>query len=212
MNQWGWIFFISCAASANVAIENISFKDPAFAQCVHQAAQAHHWRTATEIKKLKCHSMDINEAQEVEYFSNLSYLSLYNNKLSHLDLTQLKQLEEVNLANNELASLKIQGLSQLKKLYLFRNHLKALNMQGLSDLYTVRLMQNQLIKLDITPLVKLKTGYFFDNKLKDLAITGLAQLEFLDVRQNPMSDELYDFYDEQEGIVISHDGNADDWK
>jgi hypothetical protein len=32
------------------------------------------------------------------------------------------------------------------------------------------------------------------------------------VKQNPMADELYDFYDKQSGITISHDGNVDDWK
>jgi protein phosphatase 1 regulatory subunit 7 len=61
-------------------------------------------------------------------------------------------------------------------------------------------------------MLALETGYFFDNQLEDLQITGLEKLTFLDVKQNPMPDELYDFYDKQEGIVISHDGNADDWQ
>ena len=65
---------------------------------------------------------------------------------------------------------------------------------------------------DITPLKSLQQGHIFDNQLEDLSIEGLNNLEFLDVKQNSMPDELYDFYDEQEGIVISHDGNADDWK
>ncbi|MFM9745554.1 hypothetical protein ACKI2C_49220, partial [Streptomyces brasiliscabiei] len=75
-------------------------------------------------------------------------------------------------------------------------------MTGLSALHTVRMMQNKLTKLDISPLTQLKMGYFFDNQLTDLQITGLNELEFLDVRQNPMSDELYDFYDQQAGVVI----------
>ena len=103
-------------------------------------------------------------------------------------------------------------MNKLEKLYLFKNQLATLDMSGLSALHTVRMMQNQLKTLDISALKNLKTGYFFDNKLTDLQISGLDKIEFLDVRQNPMPDELYDFYDEQDGVVISHDGNADDWK
>ncbi len=201
-----------CLVNAAVAIKEMHFNDPAFANCVYSAAEKNHWENAEQVTKLKCHSMAIVDAQEVINFTNLQFLSLYNNQLSQLNISQLINLEELNLANNQLTSLQIHDLKRLKKLYLFRNQLKTLNLTGLSQLHTVRLMQNQLELLDISPLVKLKTGYFFDNKLKDLAITGLKELEFLDVRQNPMPDELYDFYDQQEGIVISHDGNADDWK
>jgi len=73
-------------------------------------------------------------------------------------------------------------------------------------------MQNQLNKLEISPLQSLVESYLWDNQLEDLQITGLDKLEFLDVKQNPMPDELYDFYDQHTGITISHDGNADDWK
>ena len=73
-------------------------------------------------------------------------------------------------------------------------------------------MQNKLTELDISPLQSLTEAYLWDNQLEDLQITGLDKLEFLGVKQNPMPDELYDFYDQQSGITISHDGNADDWK
>ncbi|GLX78339.1 hypothetical protein tinsulaeT_16790 [Thalassotalea insulae] len=212
IKKWLWVLFIPYLVSAEVIIKDIKFKDPAFAACVHQTAEKNNWHSAYDVTRLKCHSMEITNAQEVTQFSNLTYLSLYNNALSNLDLTSLNNLMELNLANNQLEQLKIQGLSHLQKLFLFRNRLKTINLQGLNELHTIRLMQNRLTTLDITPLLKLKTGYFFDNKLEDLSITGLKQLEFLDVRQNPMPDELYDFYDKQEGIVISHDGNADDWK
>ncbi|WP_206486142.1 hypothetical protein [Thalassotalea sp. G2M2-11] len=212
IKQWAWLLLVPFFAPAETIIADITFKDPAFAACVHQTAKQNNWHNAEEVNKLKCHSMAIKHAQEVELFTNLGYLSLYNNQLSTLNLTPLTQLTEVNLANNELVTLQLHGLSKLSKLYLFKNKLTTLNLTGLDRVQTIRLMQNQLTKLDITPLISLKTGYLFNNKLKDLSIAGLEQLEFLDVRQNPMPDELYDFYDEQDGIVISHDGNADDWK
>lgn len=200
------------SASAENAISELTFNDPALASCIADTAAENGWTTVAQFVSLKCHSMDIKKAQDVTQLSAIKSLSLYNNQISQLDLTELTQLEELNLAGNQLIQLQIRGLNQLETLYLFRNKLTTVDLTGLSKVHTVRLMQNTLETLDITPLISLQKGYFFDNQLEDLQITGLSQLEFMDVRQNPMPDELYDFYDEQDGMVISHDGNADDWK
>ncbi len=194
------------------SVQHLTFADKQFKQCVLETAESRGWTLAQQFTELKCHSMGIKRADEVVHFSQLTSLSLYNNELTQLELSPLTTLEEVNLASNRLENLTIAGLSNLSTLYLFRNNLKSVDLTGLSKLKTIRIMQNQLTSLDISPLISLEKGYLFDNKLEDLQIVGLEKLTFLDVRQNPMPDELYDYYDEQEGIVISHDGNADDWK
>jgi protein phosphatase 1 regulatory subunit 7 len=199
-------------ASKATELSQLVVNDKALDACIKQHAQQHNWQDTAEFTELVCHAMGIKEAPELGHFSALNKLSLFNNALQHLDLRALTQLTELNIANNQLTSLNIAGLSQLQTVYLFRNQLSTLDLSGLSKVTTIRLMQNQLTSLDISPLIALQKGYFFDNKLEDLQITGLDKLELLDVRQNPMPDVLYDFYDEQEGIVISHDGNADDWK
>lgn len=199
-------------ASQATELSQLVVSDKALDACIKQHALQHNWQDTTEFTELVCHAAGIKEAAELEQFSALSKLSLFNNALQQLDLRALTQLTELNIANNQLTSLNIAGLSQLHTVYLFRNQLTGLDLSGLSKVSTIRLMQNQLMSLDISPLTALQKGYFFDNKLEDLQITGLDKLELLDVRQNPMPDALYDFYDQQEGIVISHDGNADDWK
>lgn len=193
-------------------LSELKFADSKLANCVSEQAASHHWQTVEEFVELSCHNMDIQVADEVASLSALKSLSLFNNNISQLDLRPLKQLEFLNLANNALESLQISDLGRLETLYLFRNNLQTIELSGLSSVKKVRLMQNDLKKLDITPLTSLETGYFFDNDLEDLQITGLNKLQFLDVKHNPMPDELYDFYDEQEGIIINHDGNSDDWK
>lgn len=210
--KWLLVSFFSCSAFANTAINSLSFEDDAFKDCIKTTASDNQWRYVEEFIAIKCHGMGIDNAQELNQFINLQSLSLFNNNLQSLDLRKLSQLTLLSLANNDLHLLQINSLNKLEKLYLFKNQLVTLDMSGLSSLHTVRMMQNQLKTLDISALKNLKTGYFFDNKLVDLQINGLDKLEFLDVRQNPMPDALYDFYDEQEGVVISHDGNADDWK
>lgn len=210
--KWLLFWFVSFAGFANTTLEPLSFQDDALAKCIKETAAEKQWHTVEQFTDLKCHGIAIKHAQELAQFVNLQSLSLYNNQLTDLDLTSLRKLTLLNLANNQLTQLQIHSLAKLEKLYLFKNSLTTLDMTGLSALHTVRMMQNKLTKLDISPLTQLKMGYFFDNQLTDLQITGLNELEFLDVRQNPMSDELYDFYDQQAGVVISHDGNADDWK
>lgn len=202
---------LSVTVTAN-SLSTFDWGDKSLANCMKKLIAKKGWQTIQEVTEIKCHSKNIQTAQSLNQLTNLRKLSLFNNKITRLDLSALRQLETLNLANNQLTQLNITGLAKLQKLYLFRNKLVELNLSGLSSLEEVRLMQNQLESLDITPLLALRQGHIFDNQLKDLPITGLDNLEFLDVRQNPMPDELYDFYDEQEGIVISHDGNADDWK
>lgn len=195
-----------------LSLTEVKWTDKNMAQCVEKAAKKNDWSDTSQVTALKCHSADIANADELFHFTSLVSLSLYNNELEHLDLSALKQLESVNLAKNRLRKVNLVGLDKLQSLYLFRNKLTTLDLTGLTSVITLRAMQNKLMKVDIRPLVSLEKGYLFDNQIEDLPITGLDKLTFLDVKQNPMPDELYDFYDKQDGIVISHDGNADDWK
>lgn len=202
---------IACQSRAQKLVD-VEWNDKQLAECVMASAEKQGWSEVTEVTTLKCHKDGIKNAQNLAQFTRLQNLSLYNNKISTLDLTSLTELRSLNLANNKLTDLKIIGLSKLETLFLFKNKLKTIDLTGLVSVKKVRMMQNKLTHLDITPMIALETGYFFDNELEDLQIIGLSKLSFLDVKQNPMPDEIYDFYDKQEGIVISHDGNADDWQ
>lgn len=204
--------FLMTSVTHAIPLSEINWTDKKLKACVDDHANKNNWQDSEQFSSLKCHKMKIESAGELRHFTSLERLSLFSNQLTSVDLRGLSKLTSLNIANNKLSELHIAGLAQLQTLYLFRNKLEHLDLTGLSGIKKVRLMQNKLIQLDITPLVSLEEGHFFDNQLEDLQITGLAKLTFLDVKQNPMPDELYDFYDEQEGIVISHDGNADDWQ
>lgn len=202
------LFLISQSYAANGSLVS----DERLQSCIQQAMEKAQLSQVEQLLKLKCHNKGIKSVSGIEQFTHLESLSLFGNRISTADLTMLKRLKHINLAKNSLTELQISGLSQLETLYLFKNKLTTINFEGVSSLTKMRLMQNQLTVLDITPLKSLTEAYLWDNQLEDLQITGLNQLTFLDVKQNPMPDELYDFYDKQTGITISHDGNADDWK
>ncbi len=212
-----WLLHIVVPLAASFSgqatqLGEIEWQDQALAGCVLAMAQKRQWQAAADVDNIKCHSKGIKSTVDLVHFANIRQLSLFNNQIQQADLRHLANLEMLNLAKNQLRKLEIAGLANLQSLFLFRNNLSSVDLGGLVKLQKLRMMQNQLKQLDITPLQSLATAHLFDNQLEDLQITGLRNLTFLDVRQNPMPDELYDFYDEQEGIVISHDGNADDWK
>lgn len=210
-NPYGYIV-IACVTLYSVVSEADTVTDNALNACIQKAMEKAEIEHAEKLETLKCHNKGIRNIDGLSQFKNLQSLSLFGNNINRADLTSLKQLKHLNLARNSLNQLQIKGLNQLETLYLFKNKLDTIDFHGLGALTKMRIMQNKLTALDISPLTSLSEAYLWDNQLEDLQINGLTQLTFLDVKQNPMPDELYDFYDQQTGVTISHDGNADDWK
>jgi protein phosphatase 1 regulatory subunit 7 len=202
----------NATSAGNILLAQLNFADPALAQCVQQTAAQQHWQFVHDVVELKCHGMHIQQLDGLAQLVMLKSLSLYNNDIEQADLTALKQLTLVNLANNQLNQLNITQLSHLTTLYIFKNKLSYVNFDGLAQVIKLRAMNNSLTDIDISSMQALQQAYFFDNKLKDLNIAGLKHLQFLEVRQNPMPDAVYDRYDAMVGVTIVHDGNADDWK
>lgn len=194
------------------AVSELSFSDKNWQKCIEKIAAKQGLSDTLAFTEIKCHNAGIEVVEGLAQFTNLTHLSLYKNAIETLDVQMLGSLTTLNVAANKLKHMQLSNLTQLQKLYAFNNTLTKLNVTGLRNLTHLRLMNNQLIEFDITPLVALQEGHLFNNQLVTIDLTPLSQLEFIDVRQNPMPDELYDEFDEMEGISISHDGNADDWK
>jgi len=197
---------------AQLDISSLSIKDENLAACITAIIHKNAISKISQLTKVKCHGKNIRQLQGIEKLTSLQNLSLYNNKIKTAELSKLSQLAYLNIAGNKLTSINIANLSQLHTLYLFKNKLKHVNFTGLKNIKKLRITNNLLRHVDISPLVALEKAYFFDNKLEDLVILSLPKLSFLEVRQNPMPDEVYDRYDAMAGITIVHDGNADDWK
>ena len=194
------------------SIESADVTDAALKACITSTAVEKGWNQLVDVTELKCHGMNIQSLNGLSAFTALTSLSLYNNNIDNADFSALKNLTSLNVAANNLQQINISGLNKLIVLYGFRNKLKSVNFDGVENLQKMRLMQNEFTHIDVSNLTYLTEAHLFDNQLTDLNIDSLKQLTFLDVRQNPMPDELYDHYDSLPGIVISHDGNADDWK
>ncbi|TQV71173.1 hypothetical protein FKG94_20000 [Exilibacterium tricleocarpae] len=201
--------FISCLAAAD---PKLPVTDPQLAACLTQIAQKQQWVEPADFTEIVCHNKGIESLQGIDAFANVTKLSLHKNRLAELKLVGLRQLKHLNVAKNSLRAVHLEGLDNLAELYLFNNRLTALELRNMPVLVRVKANSNRLRSITLADVGALTKLYLFNNKLETMDITSLKALVYLDVRQNPMPDEFYDFLDEQPGLTALHDGNAEDWQ
>ena len=206
--------FFTASACANNAdtfaagLKHIS--DANLRKCLLKAQVQHHWKTTKEVTQIKCHSKKISSIQGLEQFSALTELSLFNNNIEHLQLPPFTQLRKLNIAKNPLTKLRLSHPT-LEELFVFSANLQYLHL-NLPAAITIRANNNRLVEFNYQQLNQLNKLYLFNNELPTMDITRLPALVFLDVRQNPMPDELYDKMDQLTHVTTFHDGNAEDWQ
>ena len=188
-------------------------KDAELHACLQDLAGENYWEQPQGVTNIKCHSKSIRSLQGLESFINLEHLSLYNNRLEHIDveLSAFKKLKTLNLSRNNLTYLSITHLPKLEKMYLFDNGIKTLNLTHLTKLKILKVNNNKIETLNYSHMLKLEKMYIFNNQLETINIHDLPSLQYMDCRQNPMPDSLYDDMDKVDDIAFLHDGNAEDW-
>ena len=201
-------FMASQAQSVDFLVQDTELQS-----CLQEIADVNQWHQPQDVTKIKCHSSNIHSLHGIEQFINLESLSLYNNKLKQIDvsLTSLKKLTTLNLARNNLTHLTISDLPLVNTIYLFDNGLKTLILTNLINLEVFKANNNKIETFAYSNIPKLKKMYIFNNQLETINIYDLPSLQYMDCRQNPMPDSLYDEMDKQLDITFLHDGNAEDW-
>ncbi|MDN3640755.1 leucine-rich repeat domain-containing protein [Simiduia curdlanivorans] len=203
---------LSCLANISQAT-NIQVVDTALQACLNKQAKANNWSQPAQFTEISCHGEGVKSLEGLLQFKNLETLSLYNNKLAQIDidLRNLSKLKTLNLARNHLTTVDISALNQLENLYLFANQLTTLDLSGLPKLAVLKANNNALTHFSYANTPKLKKIYIFNNQLETINIYDLPALQYMDCRENPMPDELYDQMDQTDNVTFLHDGNADDW-
>ncbi|MFK8052510.1 MAG: leucine-rich repeat domain-containing protein [Woeseiaceae bacterium] len=198
--------------SATGAAGSVQFPDSNLSDCVEAAVQRAGLASATELVSLNCNAQAIEDSTGINQLVNLRTLSLFGNKLQHVDVRNLKALETLNLANNRLREIDLSSNQTLKTLYLFGNQLEMLDLAETPVLVKLKAEKNRLKAVSFGLIPTLAKVYLFDNKMENIKIDNLSGLTFIDVRSNPMPDEVYDYLDAFDGVKASHDGNTEDWE
>lgn len=202
---------LSVFMCANVWADEFAVSDSAFQACLDERREERAWSTAEDVLDIECHDRDIRSLDGIEQFTRLEKLSLYNNAITRAQLSDMPQLRHVNLARNQLEEITLANLPRLEELYLFRNNLRTLVLQNLPALKSLRGNSNRMLTFEYANLPALEKIYLFDNELETIDIHNLPSMEYMDVRENPMPDKLYEDMDVMTHTTILHDGNADDW-
>ena len=188
------------------------FPDPNLAACVVEAMKSEGVTTPRDLTRLSCNARSIDNATGIETLSSLVELSLFGNRLATVSLDNLLQLETLNLADNLLGKIDVSQNTELLKLYLFRNLLTTLDLRGAPKLKKLRAENNRLEVVTFGQMPALEKVYLFDNRMEVINIDNLTGLRSIDVRANPMPDEVYDYLDSFSGVKASHDGNTEEWR
>jgi Leucine-rich repeat (LRR) protein len=208
-----WLTLLLGLAASQTHGVAFKVQDVNLQACVQTIMQNKQWHQPQDVTQIKCHSKDIRSMVGLAQFENLETLSLYNNKLKQLstDMASFKKLKTLNLARNNLTHLTISNLPSLTKLYVFDNKLENLTLSNLVSLTIFKANNNIINHFSYANVPNLEKIYIFNNALETTNIDDLPRLQYMDCRQNPMPDSLYDKMDKMNDITFLHDGNAEDW-
>ncbi|MFW2374813.1 MAG: leucine-rich repeat domain-containing protein [Gammaproteobacteria bacterium] len=207
------IIWLATFLSHQLMAADFQVEDHNLEQCLRDIASSRKWSQPSEFTEIECHSKGVKSLRGLEHFQQLEILSIYNNKLQQvdIDLAKLKNLKMLNLARNNLEHLVVADMANLKSVYVFVNRIKTLKLTNLRNLQTLKVNNNKIETFNYLNTPLLSKIYIFNNQLETINIHELPALQYMDCRENPMPDELYDEMDQMETITFLHDGNAEDW-
>ena len=198
--------FTAFAEDTDIPIDEAHFPDEAFRTYVQDrfgdSLSQDEIANATNID---VRYEDITSLKGIEYFTALTYLDCYSNKLTELDISKNTALETLICGSNDLESLNVSSNDKLKKLHCNSNDLTSLNVSnntkltdincGSNDLGSLNLSSNADLKilecddigltvLDLSSNNNLETLNCFDNHLESLDLTYNAKLQRLNCSFN----------------------------
>ena len=107
------------------------------------------------VTELNISNKEIENINEIKYFTSLINLNCSNNLLTELDLNDLTQLEELDCKNNNISNIKINFLQNIKKIDCSNNLIESLNIIQSRVLVSLRCDNNKLTEL-ILPVFEWK--------------------------------------------------------
>ena len=192
------------AALADVAINSTNFPDANFRAFLESEYPSHTITTSqlNSRTELLMESKNIADLTGIQYFTQLTKLDCWNNKITSVNLSANTKLKYLNLGYNKLTSINVSAHTDLEELYLQNNQLSSsLNVTHHSRLSTlwvhnnaslvaVNCSDNNLTNFEVSGCTSLTTLECYDN-INLSTITGLASctnLMYLDCEECRISD------------------------
>ncbi len=187
------VLVVFCAlALADVKIDVAHFPDDIFRELVKREYDADGDNTLSnaeisEVFSIDCSQLGIKSLQGIEYFTEITDLSCFENKLTALDLRGNTKLTQLYCFTNRLKSLNVSKCKELSWLGCGQNQLESLDVSRNTKLMGFECFQNKLTKLDISQNTEI--GYFRcdNNRLTTLNTEKNTKLQYLDCSSNRLT-------------------------
>ncbi|MBO4461080.1 MAG: S-layer homology domain-containing protein [Clostridiales bacterium] len=129
----------------------------------------------------------VSDLTGIEYFTSLEDLSVYNHKLTKLDVSKNTKLKRLMCYNNQLTSLNISGCKDLETLYCGGNKLKSLDLKGFTALSSLDCDGNPMTSIDLSGCTALDRFTYESGQLEKVNLSGCTSLKYLDLSRNKIS-------------------------
>ena len=184
--------------SETMETQVVSFSNAAFEKAFREALSLADDEIITNdmlnsIKELDLSDKGLSNISDIEYFKELTMLSLRFNEISDISaLGNLTNLQTLDLSFNEISDISaLRSLTNLQTLYLLGNEISDISaLRGLTNLQTLYLYTNSISDISaLRSLTNLQTLSLSTNNISDISALGnLTNLESLDLSNNNISD------------------------
>ena len=130
----------------------------------------------------------ITSAKGLGKLTNLTYLSLYYNNLSSIDVSKNPALKDLGLGYNNLSEIDLSNNTALTTLDLGHNNLSEIDLSNNTALKTLFLYSNNLNNIDLSNNTALKALYLDSNNLNNIDLSNNTALTTLDLGGNNISE------------------------
>lgn len=141
---------------------------------------------AAIVGTLDVSSKSIESLKGAEYFTNLTQLSCFNNKIATLDLTPYPKLTRLHCDNNQIEVLDVTKCPGLTELYCYCNHISTLDITRCPGLTEINCYGNPIELLDVTQCPELTKLSCHIDRLSTLNLTRCTKLEYLSCGSNQL--------------------------
>ncbi|GAA3792018.1 hypothetical protein GCM10022271_25500 [Corallibacter vietnamensis] len=132
------------------------------------------------VTSLDVESKNLTNLTGIEDFTALEFLSVTNNLLTNLNLSQNTNLTELRCVSNELTSINISQNTALERLWVTGNDLTALDVSQNTNLIDLRCANNPFTSLDVSNNINLEYLVIYWNSLEVLDVSQNINLTHLD--------------------------------
>ncbi len=142
---------------------------------------------AERVRILNIDNSLITNLSGIEHFTNLDGLSVKQNRIESVDLSQNRMLTRLDISSNKLRSIDLSANTELKILALKQNELESIDLSNHIELEKLFLSSNSLSFIDVTNNVQLDHLALSYNSLTTIDLSRNRNLERLTLLTNELN-------------------------